>query len=465
MLLHLPEMPIVTAAETTTHSTSDEKKWKQVLVDITSIYEKGTFGNQKFNNKNITNWINLGIKVVGEDNMLLDIYKTVLRHGFHNQIAKFCEKLVTNYGCGNGLKFLAPFLQAVNVDSQYRWVNMVRDALAHANWPKIEFQNKQGKHALDAVLATLWVEVYDKDDTFILEWERRQGLDTCSKFLQFLKADDNEDSDSDDSDDIDEEENGVRSMGSTITLKGVAVLEKEHRELKEQMIRLAQENMDLRREMMLERGSIPSTAGTTTTGTSSAVSSFSGGVSFGTFTKEELGSMVGTETTESETEIIGPASVRLYASVVKVKDEDSNKWIHLQRKTNKTSSRGRSKAGSLFSSRASSRASSSRASSSRASSKVRSSKTLQIGDRLVCKVNKSEKYGTFVTWKSPTTRKTVSGLVHRDNYTFELQRRASVDLFAYGHKLTLWFLGWKDDDMKKARLTMIDPHARELENY
>ena len=80
-------------------------------------------------------------------------------------------------------------------------------------------------------------------------------------------------------------------------------------------------------------------------------------------------------------------------------------------------------------------------------------------------MNKSEKYGTFVTWKSPTTRKTVSGLVHRDNYTFELQRRASVDLFAYGHKLTLWFLGWKDDDMKKARLTMIDPHARELENY
>ena len=216
--------------------------------------------------------------------------------------------------------------------------------------------------------------------------------------------------------------------------------DKEFQTLKEQMLRLSLEIMDLRKE---RRQSIPSIVGSETTVASSCTSENSD-VSFGSFTKEDLESM-------DNTELVETASVpncRNYASVAKKKkmNDDSRPWVDLQNSSSKTSRKFTRQT--------------SRKTRSRRTSRFK--QALQVGDRLLCKVNNSNKFGIFVTWTNPKTRKIIPGLVHKDNYLPTLCN--GIQSMSQGDPLTLWFLGWKGEEMK-ARLSMIDPYSSSEEKY
>ena len=421
----------------------EEKKWKVVLTDITNIFKQSAFGtNKKANKKKLPSWIALGLKVVGKDKLLLEIHNALVKNGCNNQIAKYCKILCTDDGCGSGMKFLEPFIEVASIESQYRWINSIRTELAEANFPTIEFQGNAGKQALDAVLATVYDDLSDDSEIDVLEWVNRQGLQTCKGIVEYLKEDDvvtkNNICKTEEKDD--------REIASACR---ITALEKENAELKKQMLMFAQENMELKQQMSESGSSIPpSSVGSSRASSRSTLRddlSSCADMSFGTFTRDDMKS-IDSGTIENRSENIGYARVKSFADAAAPSGDGDGEWTLKKSKSiQKKSSRAVTKAATL----------------SRGLSRK-----LQIGDKVMCKVNKSVTFGTFVFYrenrKNGKAGKTETGLLHRDAYTTALRRQiarnrnGSLDLFQKGDMITAYLLGYNAKG--QPRLTMVDPN-------
>ena len=414
------------------------QEWSTALQEIVAVFQSGRY-RQKSKGAQ-AKWVTIGLKCVGPNKMLLDVQRAIVRDGCTNQIGVFCEKAVQDHGAGTGLKFLAPFVAAVPIDAQFQWMNLIRDELACAQWPKIMFQSKANKHALDAVLATLWKDVFDQEEDIFLEWERRQGLWTAASFLNYLKEDEEEnDEDEEENDEKendekedDEEENDEEDLQSSSSSSNPALLEsltKENAELKQQMLQL-QEQMSL---LLRQRESTPSSCGSACPSTPSSSSSCSTEFTIGAFSESELHlfeSMSQSSVVTAESESIGPASVKSYAATVSrnssesigSRSRSSKNWTKKVKKPRAISRRGGE---------------------------------FQIGDQVRVFVNGSAAFGTFVYWKGKKgTRE--SGMVHVSNYS------RKQPTFSKGDMITTWFLGYKNGDRSKARLTMMNPHSENV---
>ena len=445
--------PIQVQTEKNSREAVVTQEWSTALQEIVAVFQSGRY-RQKSKGC-LAKWISIGLKCVGPNRMLLDVQKAIVRDGCNNQIGVFCEKIIQDHGAGTGLKFLAPFVKAVPIDAQFQWINLIRDELACAQWPKIEFKGKSNKHALDVVLATLWKDVFDQEDEILLAWEKRQGLWTAAKFLHFLKEDEEEDDEEEEEEDDDDDKEAENLQTNNADHTMLEFVTKENTELKQQMAQL-REQMSL----LLRRESTSSSFGSSCPSTPSSSSSCSTAVgsdcstemefTIGAFSESELHLVESTSsavtksyrtptmrdlsavasTTESES--IGPASVKSYAATVSSAGDlndnggSQDDWTTSRKKKRKkpeaTNNRGE----------------------------------LQIGDQLSVQVNGSANFGTFVYWKGKKGTR-VNGMVHVTNYS-----RNQTTKFAKGSTVTCWFLGYKNGDKSKARLTMMNPHSENV---